>query len=489
MTISPNNPTGAVYPRALTAVNELCREAGIYHISDEAYEYFVVRRRHAFFARLDRRRRRAHDLALFAVEGVRLRQLAHRLHGDSRAADGGGAQSAGHDPDLPAGDLAGRGRWRLAGRAGLLPAQGRAEWHRCGTWCSTSSQAVRRFCTIPPALGAFLFLAAASTPARLDGNWSSGSCEFGVAVIPGTTFGLEAGLHLRVAYGALDADTIAEGIGTPGARLEIDREGALIAMQIVGCQLDIAWEDKPANSRTACARCWPPRRSSRARWSCCPRCSPRASACTSTRLPSRTTVRRTRFWPSWLGSCELVLAGVVTRGADGRGRNEAVVYRPPGQKLVRYCKMHPFSFAGETKHYEAGEGITLFEWRRFQGRAVRLLRPAFPGDLSPRGARGRRAAGGDRQLAAAARVALAGPAAVPERSKTRPTWWASTEQAAIRTCPTAGRSLIVEPAGRDLGRGGRQEQAGHGRDRSGPLVEYRQQFPALADMRADLFGE
>ena len=37
--------------------------------------------------------------------------------------------------------------------------------------------------------------------------------EFGVAVIPGTTFGLEQGCHLRVAYGALDADTIAEGIG------------------------------------------------------------------------------------------------------------------------------------------------------------------------------------------------------------------------------------------------------------------------------------
>jgi aspartate/methionine/tyrosine aminotransferase len=37
--------------------------------------------------------------------------------------------------------------------------------------------------------------------------------EFGVAVIPGTTFGLEQGCYLRVAYGALDGDTIAEGIG------------------------------------------------------------------------------------------------------------------------------------------------------------------------------------------------------------------------------------------------------------------------------------
>ncbi len=42
VTISPNNPSGAVYSRAaLTAINQMCRELQIYHISDEAYEYFV----------------------------------------------------------------------------------------------------------------------------------------------------------------------------------------------------------------------------------------------------------------------------------------------------------------------------------------------------------------------------------------------------------------------------------------------------------------
>ncbi len=42
VTISPNNPSGAVYSReSLTAVNQLCSEHGIYHINDEAYEYFV----------------------------------------------------------------------------------------------------------------------------------------------------------------------------------------------------------------------------------------------------------------------------------------------------------------------------------------------------------------------------------------------------------------------------------------------------------------
>jgi aspartate/methionine/tyrosine aminotransferase len=42
VTVSPNNPTGAVYSEAaLTAVNKLCAEKGIYHFSDEAYEYFT----------------------------------------------------------------------------------------------------------------------------------------------------------------------------------------------------------------------------------------------------------------------------------------------------------------------------------------------------------------------------------------------------------------------------------------------------------------
>ena len=42
VTISPNNPTDVVYAeQSLRQVNEICRRRGLYHISDEAYEYFV----------------------------------------------------------------------------------------------------------------------------------------------------------------------------------------------------------------------------------------------------------------------------------------------------------------------------------------------------------------------------------------------------------------------------------------------------------------
>jgi omega-amidase len=49
-----------------------------------------------------------------------------------------------------------------------------------------------------------------------------------------------------------------------------------------------------------------------------------------------------------------VLAGIVTRGDQGRGFNEAVVFEPDGREAVRYRKMHPFTFAGEDNFYEAG---------------------------------------------------------------------------------------------------------------------------------------
>ena len=41
VTVSPNNPSGTVYPASLLSdINQFCREKNIYHISDEAYEYF-----------------------------------------------------------------------------------------------------------------------------------------------------------------------------------------------------------------------------------------------------------------------------------------------------------------------------------------------------------------------------------------------------------------------------------------------------------------
>ena len=87
VTISPNNPSGAVLQRSGAARRSTrsAASAGIYHIADEVYEYFTYgSARHVSpgsFPGADG----AHHLDVLAVEGVRLRRLAHRLHGVSRS--------------------------------------------------------------------------------------------------------------------------------------------------------------------------------------------------------------------------------------------------------------------------------------------------------------------------------------------------------------------------------------------------------------------
>ena len=60
-----------------------------------------------------------------------------------------------------------------------------------------------------------------------------------------------------------------------------------------------------------------------------------------------------------------LVAGFVQNTSDMRGRNECIVFSPGGDSIAQYCKIHPFSYAGETKHYVSGEQITFFKWHEF----------------------------------------------------------------------------------------------------------------------------
>jgi predicted amidohydrolase len=48
-----------------------------------------------------------------------------------------------------------------------------------------------------------------------------------------------------------------------------------------------------------------------------------------------------------------LIASIAQRGADGKYRNNAVVAAPDGG-VQRYAKIHPFTYSGEHRHYEAG---------------------------------------------------------------------------------------------------------------------------------------
>ena len=60
-----------------------------------------------------------------------------------------------------------------------------------------------------------------------------------------------------------------------------------------------------------------------------------------------------------------VLGGLVSPGADGLGRNEAVVVAPDGAELARYAKMQPFTAGGEHAVHEPGDRVVTFAWSGF----------------------------------------------------------------------------------------------------------------------------
>jgi len=57
-----------------------------------------------------------------------------------------------------------------------------------------------------------------------------------------------------------------------------------------------------------------------------------------------------------------LLAGAAMKGRAGDARNKALVFSPAGELITFYAKMRPFTPGGESEHYVAGERITTFEW-------------------------------------------------------------------------------------------------------------------------------
>jgi aspartate/methionine/tyrosine aminotransferase len=213
VTISPNNPTGAVYPEAaLREVNQICGEAGIYHISDEAYENFVYEgARH--FSPGSIPGSGSHTISLFSFSkayGFASWRIGYMTIPEKLF----GAVKKIQDTILICPPVISQyaALGALAAGAAYCQEQLRA--------IAEVRDVVRRdldgiadFCTVPPANGAFYFLLRIHTdvdPMQLVEKLVR---EHQVAVIPGTAFGMANGCYLRVAYGALQKQTAAEGIG------------------------------------------------------------------------------------------------------------------------------------------------------------------------------------------------------------------------------------------------------------------------------------
>ena len=213
VTISPNNPTGSVYRESdLRQVNELCRQNGLYHISDEAYEYFTYNGiKH--FSPGSIKGGAEHTISLFSLS---------KAYGFASWRIG----------------------WMVIPEHLFMPVRKIqdtilicppviSQWAAVGAMRAGAGYCRQKLCmttevreiflgrlssisdliTVPRADGAFYFLL--RTHKDLDPMMIVKQLieEYKVAVIPGTTFGMEDRCYLRVAYGALEKETAAEGIG------------------------------------------------------------------------------------------------------------------------------------------------------------------------------------------------------------------------------------------------------------------------------------
>ncbi len=67
-----------------------------------------------------------------------------------------------------------------------------------------------------------------------------------------------------------------------------------------------------------------------------------------------------------------VVASAAVMGQDGRGRNRALCCGPEGQLLATYDKVHPFSFGKEPERFSGGDRVVCFDWSTAGQRATAL---------------------------------------------------------------------------------------------------------------------
>ena len=212
VTISPNNPTGVVYSKTdLEAVNQICHSRDIYHISDEAYEYFTYNGvKH--FSPASFSGSSKHTISLYSLSkayGFASWRIGYMVIPKDLLV----AVKKVQDTILICPPV-------VSQYAALGALQAKKEYleKNIGAIAQVrelvldSLQNLAGLCTIVPANGAFYFFLKVNTPIDAFKLVERLIREYQVAVIPGTTFGMDDGCYLRVAYGALQKATAESGI-------------------------------------------------------------------------------------------------------------------------------------------------------------------------------------------------------------------------------------------------------------------------------------
>ncbi len=212
VTVSPNNPTGAVYSQAaLTRVNQLCQRHPCYHISDEAYEVFTFNGT-SHFSPASLAESAGHTISLFSLSkayGMAGWRCGYMILPKHLEADMKKVQ----DTNLICPPII----CQVAAAAALEVGSG---------WCREQIQpfrAVREHvldeltdlsagCRVPRSDGAFYVLLQLDTQLADIELVHTLIRDFGVAVLPSSTFGNPQGCGVRISYGSLQAATVQAGM-------------------------------------------------------------------------------------------------------------------------------------------------------------------------------------------------------------------------------------------------------------------------------------
>jgi aspartate/methionine/tyrosine aminotransferase len=212
VTISPNNPTGAVYPEnALREINALCAQKGIYHIADEAYEYFTYNGV-PHFSPAAIPNSEEHTISLYSLSksyGFASWRIGYMLIPEHLMP----AVAKIQDTILICPPVV--SQWAAAGALSVGAEYCHERVKKIAEVRKVVLAELKKLndiITLPKADGAFYCLMKVHTELDAMTVVQRLVREHKVAVIPGDTFGITDACYLRVAFGVLEMETAQEGI-------------------------------------------------------------------------------------------------------------------------------------------------------------------------------------------------------------------------------------------------------------------------------------
>jgi aspartate/methionine/tyrosine aminotransferase len=212
VTISPNNPTGVVYPEAaLRAVNQLCCDLGLYHIHDEAYEYFTYEGVQPFSPGAIVGSE-AHTISLYSLSkayGFASWRIGYMVIPANLLEPVMKVQDTNLICPPVVSQYAALGALQ-AGKAYCVEQLGAIAQVRAQVL--QALQTISQWCHVPASDGAFYFFLRVQTHLSAMHLAQQLIEHHQVAVIPGETFGMANGCYLRVAYAALPEHLVQPGI-------------------------------------------------------------------------------------------------------------------------------------------------------------------------------------------------------------------------------------------------------------------------------------